>query len=588
MLNPPKPSAYSYIRMSSDVQLKGDSLRRQQEASRNYATANGLNLIEDFQLEDIGVSAFKGANVSGGAFGKFLERVKAGEVAKGSYLLVESLDRISRQEILQSLPVFIEILNSGINLVTLVDGQVYKAGESEMASVLYAVISLARAHDESKTKSVRVGAAWANKRKNAATEKLTKTSPAWLKLRDDRSTYDPIPDRVATIEQMFAWADDGHGSYAIARRLNEQRVETFGASNGWHESYVTKILNNRAVLGEFQPHRINEHGVRVPDGDAVAGYFPAIIEEGLFLRVQAARRKRAVEGAGRKGPEYRNLFTNLAKCAYCGAPMRFVHKGKPPKGYQYLKCTNAVRGIKCETSGWQYSDFETSFLYFVEEIDLSSTLKALAEKGERLGAEEQLLATREKLRQAEAKRERIFELVSDPSSTSDFIKSKLTECESEIATIRSRVAELNAQLDEIRPTSSIDDAELRELIARLKGNSDPETPNRRAAVAHRLRSMVTSLTLAVEGARPKRAGLSAMLEDTGISATEREALLSHIDWSNMEAQRYNRSFTVVMADGQARNVIVSQDDPTAIVANVLADADGIVSGVDQGREILSQ
>ena len=61
--------AYSYIRMSTDVQLRGDSLRRQLEASSDYAAKHGLELVEESRLQDIGISAFKGANVSEGALG---------------------------------------------------------------------------------------------------------------------------------------------------------------------------------------------------------------------------------------------------------------------------------------------------------------------------------------------------------------------------------------------------------------------------------------------------------------------------------------------------------------------------------------
>jgi len=89
--------AFSYIRMSTDAQLLGDSRRRQLDASAKFAHEHGLLLVEDFKLEDIGVSAFKGANVASGAFGRFLEAVRSGKIAKGSYLLVESLDRLSRQ-----------------------------------------------------------------------------------------------------------------------------------------------------------------------------------------------------------------------------------------------------------------------------------------------------------------------------------------------------------------------------------------------------------------------------------------------------------------------------------------------------------
>ena len=85
-----RPKAYSYIRMSTDLQLKGDSLRRQGEASRQYAERHGLLLVEDIDLQDIGVSAFKGKNIASGAFGRFLEAVREGKIEKGSYLLVES------------------------------------------------------------------------------------------------------------------------------------------------------------------------------------------------------------------------------------------------------------------------------------------------------------------------------------------------------------------------------------------------------------------------------------------------------------------------------------------------------------------
>ncbi|MEO8320021.1 MAG: recombinase family protein, partial [Bradyrhizobium sp.] len=95
-----KPRAYSYLRMSTDLQLKGDSRRRQLEASKVYAEAEGLDLADGAQLEDIGISAFKGDNARHGALGHFLSAVKAGSVPKGSYLIVESLDRLSREEIL--------------------------------------------------------------------------------------------------------------------------------------------------------------------------------------------------------------------------------------------------------------------------------------------------------------------------------------------------------------------------------------------------------------------------------------------------------------------------------------------------------
>jgi DNA invertase Pin-like site-specific DNA recombinase len=170
-----KPRAYSYLRMSTELQLKGDSKRRQLDASMAYAEEHGLELADDGhlreigisarRLEDIGVSAFKGANVRDGALGQFLAAVKAGSVERGSYLLVESLDRLSREEILRAHSLFLGIVQSGINLVTLADNRVYAAKTTNTVDMITSLVIMERAHEESKTKSMRVGAAWRQKRK---------------------------------------------------------------------------------------------------------------------------------------------------------------------------------------------------------------------------------------------------------------------------------------------------------------------------------------------------------------------------------------------------------------------------------------
>ena len=44
-----RPRAYSYFRMSSDVQLRGDPLRRQTSARDNWCERNGMPLDEDLR-----------------------------------------------------------------------------------------------------------------------------------------------------------------------------------------------------------------------------------------------------------------------------------------------------------------------------------------------------------------------------------------------------------------------------------------------------------------------------------------------------------------------------------------------------------
>ena len=266
-----RPRAYSYIRMSSDLQLRGDSLRRQLEASAKYASVHGLDLIENDRLQDIGISAFKGANVVDGALGGFLEAIKAGKVPRGSVLIVESLDRLSRQPINKALPLFLSIINSGVDIATLADNHVYTEATTELQDLMMSLVVMSRAHDESHMKSLRVGAAWANKRAKASTQPLTAMCPAWLRLSKDRSHHDVIEERAQVIRRIFSESASGIGNYSITQRLNKEKVLHFGRSNGWHLSYVSKILKNRAVLGEYQPHK-RAGGKSRPEGDAVRHY----------------------------------------------------------------------------------------------------------------------------------------------------------------------------------------------------------------------------------------------------------------------------------------------------------------------------
>jgi DNA invertase Pin-like site-specific DNA recombinase len=108
------PKAYSYIRFSTPEQGKGNSLQRQTEAARAWADRERVPLDTELTFEDHGVSGFTGANRETGALGVFLERVKDGTVPAGSWLIVESLDRISRQVARKAVRTIEDIVEAGI------------------------------------------------------------------------------------------------------------------------------------------------------------------------------------------------------------------------------------------------------------------------------------------------------------------------------------------------------------------------------------------------------------------------------------------------------------------------------------------
>lgn len=538
--------AYSYLRLSTGPQLKGDGKRRQLKASRAYAQANGLELAEDAQYEDLGVSAFKGANVRGGKLGLFLEAVQSGAVKPGSYLLVESLDRLSRQELLKAQSLFLSIIQGGINVVTLADGRLYPARTNDLGDLIYSLVVMARAHEESQIKSQRIGAAWKNKRTQAALQvPMTKWCPAWLKLADDRTRYEAIPERVEIVRGIFHDAASGMGIYSITTSLNQRGVPTFDSPNGWHTSYVTKILCNRAVLGEFQPHR-REDGKRVPDGEPSRAYYPAILDEGLFYRAQLAKSERRVSGKGRKGAAYTNLFSGLATCAYCRSPMKLENKGSGRKGGAYFVCHGALRKFGCPAIRWRYRDFETSFLAFVEEVDLDGLTNDAAENA-RLRLASDIAAIKGELAQVEQLMEKTFAVLASGDPI-EFVRTKLKELEARKVELSKRYQSCEhereqavSRQDQIRRSK----AEVRELVARVQREGAADMFKMRARLASHLKVLVEHLFVATLEKQPN--GHKTMRHNKGDG----------------------RYFEVWLRDGPGRVVYPAIDDPLKYDEQVL-------------------
>lgn len=342
--------AYSYIRFSSPEQAKGDSYRRQRSAAEGYCSEHGIELASsrEYTFLDKGRSAYKGRHLDDeGQLRRFLDLVERGAIERGSYLLVESLDRLSREKVGTALPRFMDLLNSGIRVVTLSDNRLYTEDFNEL-DLIISIVHMSRAHNESSIKAQRLSSAWDNKKSLARTQlkPLGRACPAWLELKDGR--YQPIHRRVETIGLIFELAIAGYGQGVIPRMLNERSVPVFGSRNrnhsgAWGTSSVSKILSNRALLGEYQPTHIVA-GARINDGEPIVGFFPAVISEDIFYQAQAVRAERRIHKTGNQSKRF-NVLQGVTKCFTCGDAMHVVNKGRPPKGATYIQCHSARKGM---------------------------------------------------------------------------------------------------------------------------------------------------------------------------------------------------------------------------------------------------
>ncbi len=362
----PRRKAYSYLRFSTPEQSKGDSFRRQMAMAVEYATKHDLDLDLELTFHDVGVSAYRGKNADAGRLACFVEAVRSGQVPQGSVLLVEQLDRISRLTPLRGLDVLRGIISEGVGLVTLNDGKLYtqESLETLPLDLIVSILTFTRANEESETKAKRLRSAWETKRAELKDGKpITARLPAWLRLSKDRRSIELIPDRVEGVQRIFSMALEGVGQHKIAATFNREELQPWGRGKLWHRSYIAKVLSNPAVLGRFQPHKLEYDGHKKGRRalEPVEGYFPAIISEEVFREAQALRE---VHGAPQRGRHAHapvtNILAGLAVCPKCAATMTRVAKGK--RSRPAYVCSRAKGGAGCEYKSVRCDRVEAALL----------------------------------------------------------------------------------------------------------------------------------------------------------------------------------------------------------------------------------
>lgn len=458
-----QPKAYSYIRFSTPEQQQGDSLRRQTELAEEYATRKGLTLDTELKMTDLGVSAFRAANVRQGALGLFLRACDDGLVPKGSYLLVEDLDRLSRAEPMEAFGIFQSIINAGVTLVILKGQGREFSKESIRANwmtLVEALLTLVRANEESLIKSNRLQASWANKRAKAAQKPLTSLVPGWLRLDPSTKQFEILQPNAEVVQRIYQMTLDGLGQHKIAEVLNREGIPCFGKAKFWHKSYISKVLESPAVMGTLVPRKIEttEDGRKLRKPlEPISSYYPVIVSEDDYRAIQGMRKDRrapTVKGTG----TLQNILASLAVCPLCGSAMTRVNKGSPKKaGSPKLVCTKAKVGAGCNYHSVSLEELEHTLVFNADRLAGEVPTAGLDLTAQITSADETLGALKEDARDL------VRELIDTPSPA---IRAQLAETEEAIRDAEERLQKL-LELQEVS-SPRILKAKLQELREALK------------------------------------------------------------------------------------------------------------------------
>jgi DNA invertase Pin-like site-specific DNA recombinase len=437
-------------------QVKGDSVRRQTDDAADWCRRNKVPLDTVTRLHDLGRSAYTGAhrkNPDRHALACFLKMVEDGKVPRGSFLIIENLDRLSREHIQPALLLVLNLLQAGVRIVQLKPAEIIFDDKSDTLPVMMMMMELARGHGESAMKSERCGQAWVNKRAEARQKHspLTTWGPAWLEMVGRRlegkhvrgGKYRVIPERAAAVQRIFQLAAAGYGQKLIMGQLLRENVQPFGrplteadvaswpqrrkdrhgdkkdsptqaeldalrrrvgelgfwkdgewVAAHWNSSTVGAILRDRRVLGEFQPRR--DRG-REDIDEPIPGYYPRVIDEDLWLAARAQVTQRRVS-PGRVG-RHVNVFAGLLHDArgtgtYCCSTQQ-------PTKARILINTAAMEGrARCFT--FPFRTFEAAVLGALAEIDPHEILNGDTPPDESLVLAGQLAAVEGKITELEA------------------------------------------------------------------------------------------------------------------------------------------------------------------------------------------
>lgn len=489
---------YSYVRFSHGNDLKGNSKTRQKEGE-SWVERNG-HTLSSLSLSDENTSAFRGRNKTKGDLSKFLRLIEQGRVQPGSILLVENLDRLSREQIDPAMELWRGILRAGVDIVTLMPTEMHfaQADLNDMMKIMMVMMWFVNANMESVKKSERTASNWAQLRRRIANgEQVTnyrtgvrasKLCPSWLNATETGFELDP--ERVEVVRHIFNRTAEGAGIGIIVQEL-QASFPPFGhwrwkkGTDGtrikvwvltpWYSYFVQTVLKDRSVLGEKQCYQVVD-GAQVSTGDPVPNYYPPAITQTLWDDVHKNRRLRSrPKGPGRG---LVNLWTGLTHNAHDGSKMYLEVKeegrSKRLVSYAHQRYLPGSDPVQVD-----YDRFEVALLRYLTELQVvdvesKTTLQDLRAKERELDSvESKIRGWEDDMVDVESKEDR---------------KAILTS----LATLRSRKSKISEEIEGIRSalTASTPLQEAQGIIPLLL---EERTPTEYRDFRLRLRLLISEL-----------------------------------------------------------------------------------------------
>jgi site-specific DNA recombinase len=360
--------ASTYVRVSSDEQVRGYSLGEQRRLAEERIEAEGWTLAKVY--EDAGIS---GAGADRPAYQALLVDASDGAL---DVLLVWKLDRLGRdaEELLRARRMFGA---AGVRLISLTEGE-------EESNLVYGVRAIvAQEERERIAERVRVGMA-----ARARAGKLNGgPRPFGYSYADGELVV--VRDEAEVVKRIYSQFIGGQSQRAISRDLNREGVPALRST--WHQGTVSRILANPLYWGRI---RLN--------GEVLPGAHDPLVDDATWdaaarLREATARTK----GAGRGRPSSgSHLFGRGMLRCHCGAamvPRTIKPRSKTGKPGEWYLCYDRIRdSAACSQTPVDREAIDSAAFGYFESVglDLWETREQFAQEHLRRLAEASALRER--------------------------------------------------------------------------------------------------------------------------------------------------------------------------------------------------
>lgn len=452
---------------------------------------------------DEAMSGYKGINKIKGSLGSFLKRVKQGEVSKGSVLIIEKMDRFSRNEVDLVIPDFLLLLQSGIEIYSCVDRTHYTLADIRGRNLLqYAVMAMAMANEYSKSLGERVSRSVdirIQQAKAGTAINFGPWIPRWIDFKETNGKGTFAFNRHAdTIKRICNDYINGKSMYGIAQELVKENVPTL--KNGkWSQGTIGALLGNHCLIGDVEI-----------SGTYLKGYFPPVIAKGDYDKLQAKLRENKQRKGGSKTSHVANLFRNRIICHHCGRVME-SRKVMSHGGYLFTCRSRRVKQCSCRKSVSVAAIEMDFFLHYMQQTPGEIMRANTPEQADKVTEIQAEIAGYDK------EISKAMELLS--TLPLDELKSKLATLEQKRQAAKARLDTVNATM---RTASHIPQAiqTLKELLKDMGANKADNQSKAEQRVAMHLRSHST---------RQRMLGLlPSIIKGLVIDTTnQRYAVLSH-------------------------------------------------------------